>query len=76
MNKNCLGEKLRRFRKRAGMTQDEVAIYLNLTRSAYTYYETGKSEPSLQSIVTLAKLYNVTTDEILMPKKRKLYLGK
>ncbi len=76
MNKKDLGDRLRRFRKRAGMSQDDVAIYLNLSRSAYTYYETGKSEPSLQSIVTLAKLYNVTTDEILIPKKSKPYMGK
>ncbi len=58
------------------MTQAEIASFLGITRSAYTYYETGKTEPSLTSIVLLSKIYNVTTDEILLPKKRKIYLGK
>ncbi len=73
---NELGARLRRIREKNNMTQHEVASLLNITRSAYTYYETGRTQPSIRNIVTLAKIYKITTDEILLPKKRKTYLGK
>ncbi len=76
MNNKELGHRLKRLREKNKMTQSEVAMYLNVTRSAYTYYETGKTQPSIQAIAILAKIYKVTTDEIIMPKKKKLYLGK
>ncbi len=71
-----LCRRLKRLRKASGMTQDQVAQLLNLTRSAYTYYETGKTLPSIRSVIILAQAYGVTTDEILLPRKRQLYLGK
>ena len=37
---------LRYYRTQAGYSQRQVAEYLGLCRSAYTYYETGKSTPS------------------------------
>ena len=53
------------------MTQDEVAVFLGVSRSGYTYYETGKSEPSIDTLKKLATIYDITVDEILsMPSKK------
>lgn len=66
-----LGESLKTIRKRFNMTQDEVAVFLGVSRSGYTYYETGKSEPSIDTLKKLATIYDITVDEILsMPNKK------
>ena len=66
-----LGESLKTIRKKFNMTQDEVAVFLGVSRSGYTYYETGKSEPSIDTLKKLATIYDITVDEILsMPNKK------
>ncbi len=57
---------LRRLRKeKIGYTQQQVADYLQISRSTYTYYETGKTEPDLENIKKLAKLFGVSVEELL-----------
>ena len=41
----CLGPCLRKLRLKAGYSQKNVADLLNVSRSTYTYYETGKTSP-------------------------------
>ncbi len=58
-------EILRQERERRNLKQEEVANYLNIGRVAYTLYETGKNQPTCESICKLADLYNVSTDYLL-----------
>ena len=62
-----LRENLRRYRDRAGLSQRQVAGELGLSRSAYTYYETGKTTPSAVDLFTLAQLYRVPVEEFFRP---------
>lgn len=62
-------ERLRRLRKQMDMTQEEVAKNLNIVRSTYAYYETGKTSPDFNTVIRLAKLFNVTTDYLLDAEK-------
>lgn len=66
------GKRLRALREKMGLSQDETAKMLGLTRSAYTYYETGKSLPDLMSIRRLAEIFKVPL-EVLMYPERHLY---
>lgn len=61
-----LKERLRYLRNLHGFTQKQVADALNIERSTYTYYETGKTHPDLNAIVKIAKIYNVTLDYLLV----------
>ena len=58
-------DRLREQRKRMDMTQEQVAKSLNIVRSTYAYYETGKTCPDFSTVVRLAHLFNVTTDYLL-----------
>lgn len=49
------GNHLRKLRKECGCSQQQMADLLNISRSTYTYYETGKSEPSLNKIKVISK---------------------
>lgn len=59
------GDRLRKLRKQADMTQEQVAKNLNIVRSTYAYYETGKTSPDFNTVVRLARLFHVTTDYLL-----------
>ena len=48
-NKN-LGNLLKIYRKNSLLTQQQVADALNINRTTYTYYETGKTEPSIDTL--------------------------
>lgn len=60
-----LSEKLKSYRKAAHLTQNEVAEAIGVQRSAYAYYEIGKSTPKLPTLKNLAALYNISADELL-----------
>lgn len=59
------GDRLRKLRKQQDLTQEQVAKNLNIVRSTYAYYETGKTSPDFNTVVRLARLFNVTTDYLL-----------
>jgi len=52
-------ENLKKFRKLAGLRQDDVARIIGLDRSAYAYYESGKTEPSIANLKKIAKAFGV-----------------
>ncbi len=51
------GARLALLRTAHGMSQEQVAKVLNVSRSTYSYYESGKSAPSLDSLRTLIRLF-------------------
>lgn len=60
-----LSNRLKEERKKAGLTQEEVAEYLGITRPAYTLYETDKTQPSLETAGKLADLYKISVDYLM-----------
>lgn len=58
-------ERLRELRRRSTLTQKEIAAKLNISVSAYQYYESGKSQPNLERLVMLADMFDVSTDYLL-----------
>ncbi len=60
-----LSENIKKFRKSNNMSQDELAEELEVTRQSVSLWETGQTQPSLDNIVALAKLFNVSTDDLL-----------
>lgn len=58
-------ERLTALRKRAGLSQGDVAEQLNVSRQAVSRWETGLAVPSTDNLSRLSKLYGVTLDELL-----------
>ena len=58
-------ERLKFLRRSSKLTQEQVAKYIGVKRVAYTAYEAGRTSPSLENLVKIAQLYNVTTDMLL-----------
>ena len=71
-----LGELLKKTRKQYKMTQGDVAKLLGVSRSGYTYYENGRSTPSIETLKKLAVIYDTTVDDIVGMPARKTAQGK
>lgn len=61
-----LSEKIIYYRKRAGLSQEALADKLNVSRQAVSKWETGEAVPELNKVVLLSKVFQVTTDELLL----------
>ena len=75
MTNKKLCDKLRTLRENNGFKQMEIAKILNCSRSTYTYYETGKTTPSISVLKLLAKIYNVSLMELLMDESEAGHCG-
>lgn len=64
-SKDYLAENLKNLRTYCDFKTFEVADFLNLTPSAYGYYETGRSIPPLAKLIKLALLYGVTVEDLV-----------
>ncbi len=63
--RRSLGETLREHRARCQMTQEFVAESLGVSRQAVSKWESGRSDPSTSNLLSLAKLYGVSAEELL-----------
>lgn len=57
-------DKLKQLRKDRGLKQEDVAFKLNMSTSAYGYYEQGKTTPPLYNLKKLASLYDISISEL------------
>lgn len=57
--------RLQALRRRAGLTQEAAAGKLYVERSTVAKWERGSSKPSLDRLQPLARLYKVTTDQVI-----------
>ncbi|MDD3865972.1 MAG: helix-turn-helix transcriptional regulator [Candidatus Izemoplasmatales bacterium] len=65
LNIDLISKKITAKRKQKGMTQEELADALFVSRQAVSKWEMGKSLPSIDSLVEMTKLFDVTIDYIL-----------
>jgi len=62
-NKNMLG--LKKIRKSKNLNQQKVALDLNISREALSYYENGKREPSLNTLLLMSKYFKVSIEYLI-----------
>lgn len=63
--KNNFHNVLKELRTENKKTQTEVARELNITQRAYSHYETGESEPSLDLLIDFAEYYKIPVDVLI-----------
>lgn len=61
---NSFGKNLKALRKANHMSQTELAEKIGNTQRNVSYWEHGETEPDIDTIVAIANLFDVTTDEL------------
>ena len=64
-NAEILGNKLYQLRKRSGISQEELAEKLNVSRQAISKWERGEALPDTDNLISISKLYGVSLDELV-----------
>lgn len=62
-------EKIQELRKQKGLTQEELAEILFVSRTAISKWESGKGYPNIDSLKAIAEFFNITIDELLSSKQ-------
>ena len=63
-----LNEKILTLRKKQGLSQEELAEKLNVSRQAVSRWEVGSAQPDATNVLQLSKLFGVTADYLLNGK--------
>lgn len=66
-----IGERLLELRKQKGLSQEEVADQVGVTRQTVSKWEVGESKPDFDKIIPLCDLFSITTEELLRGEKGK-----
>ena len=73
-------ERLKKMRKQANLTQDNLAELIHVSRQTISNWENGKSYPDLQSLLLLCKVYDISLNQLVeedvVEMKRNVFKGK
>ena len=62
-------EKLQELRKSKGLTQEELAEALFVSRTAISKWESGRGYPSIDSLKEISRFFGVTIDDLICPRE-------
>ena len=68
MNYNKIGEKIRKYRKEKGISQEELAEKVGISVTHMSHIETANTKMSLPVLVSMAEALGVKTDDLLSEK--------
>lgn len=60
-----ISENIRFYRKTNNMSQDELAEKLGVSRQSISFWENGQTQPTLENVIALAKIFNISSDALL-----------
>lgn len=60
-----LGEKIQQLRKASGLSQEQLAEIVGVSRQAISKWETDQSSPEIEKVLLLSKTFSISTDELL-----------
>ncbi|MBO5353189.1 MAG: helix-turn-helix domain-containing protein [Lachnospiraceae bacterium] len=66
-----LGERVKKYRQMAGLSQEGLAEKLNVSRQAITKWESDSGIPDIDNLISLSKVMGISLDELVMGEKEK-----
>ncbi len=65
-----VGKNIKKFRQNKGMTQEQLAENLNVTRQAVSNWENEKTEPDVETLQRISEVLDVTVEELIYGTKQ------
>ncbi len=69
------GDRLKELREEKQLTQEELGKFLNVSRQAISSYESEETEPSINNLIKLANIFNISLDYLLGRTKERYNLN-
>lgn len=66
-----IGKNITKLRKEKGITQEQLAERLHVTRQAVSHWENGKTHPDIDILTALAEYFEVSIEELIYGNKSK-----
>lgn len=64
-----IGNKISQLRKLSGMTQEQLAEKLHVSRQTISKWEAGTTMPDLESVVTISRMFQVPLDDLMLEEE-------
>lgn len=64
--------RLYELRKQRGLSQEEAASKLNVTRQTFSKWENGDSTPDMEKLIAISDLFDISMDELVLGKVQKV----
>ena len=65
------GDKLKQYRIKEGLSQEQLAEKIGVSRQAITKWETKRGRPDVENMIILAELFKLTLDELVLEEVKK-----
>ena len=63
--KQMLSERIYKFRRKSGLSQEQLAEKIGVSRQAISKWESGTSTPELEKLLALSECFHITLDELV-----------
>ena len=63
---NMIGDNIKKYRRENNISQEELAEKIGVTRQSISLWETNQTQPTIDNIVAIAKIFNLSTDDLLL----------
>lgn len=70
----CFGDNLRIIRKEKGISQENLAGLLNVSRQAVSKWEQNNGYPEMEKVIQLAEVLNISLDHLILGRKEEKIL--
>ena len=66
-----VGKNIKKYRVSKNMSQEDLAEHLNVTRQAVSNWETGKTQPDIETLHNISMILDVSIEELIYGTERK-----
>ena len=70
------GDKLKQYRLKEGLSQEQLAEKIGVSRQAITKWETKRGLPDVENMIILAELFKLTLDELVLEEVKSRWFSK
>mgnify|MGYP001050660792 CR=1 FL=1 len=72
----CFGDNLRTIRKEKGISQEDLAGLLNVSRQAISKWEQNNGYPEMEKVIQLAEALNISLDYLILGRREEKKITK
>lgn len=73
---NTVGKSIKKYREGKGVTQEQMAEALSVTRQAISNWERGKSEPDIDTLQKISDYFGIAMEELIYGEKKEIQIAK